>query len=83
MFYESEVEIGEIVNYPKPSRDLEKLAMDELNDFKQQVESGRQKFETLARLYTDDPGSKETGGRYAINRTEKAGILHLSTMHFA
>jgi peptidyl-prolyl cis-trans isomerase SurA len=71
LFYESEVEVGEIVLYPKASRDLEKLSMDELADFKQQVETGKQKFETLARLYTDDPGSKETGGRYAINRTEK------------
>jgi peptidyl-prolyl cis-trans isomerase SurA len=42
-----------------------------LNDFKKQVESGTQKFETLARLYTDDPGSKENGGQYSINRTEK------------
>lgn len=70
LFYESEVEVGEIVVYPKPSRDLEKLVMDELNDFKQQAESGRQRFETLARLYTED-GTKETGGRMAINRTEK------------
>lgn len=70
LFYESEVEVGEIVLYPKPSRDLEKLVMEELNDFKQQVESGRQKFETLARLYTED-GTKEVGGRMAINRTEK------------
>jgi len=70
LFYESEVEVGEIVLYPKPSRDLEKLVIEELNDFKQQVESGRQKFETLARLYTED-GTKEVGGRMAINRTEK------------
>lgn len=71
LFYESEVEIGEIITYPKPSRDLEKLAMDELADFKQQVESGKQRFETLARLYSEDPGSKEIGGQYSINRTEK------------
>ena len=70
LFYESEVEVGEIIIYPKPSRDLEKLAIDELNDFKQQIESGKQRFETLARLYTED-GSKENGGRMAINRTEK------------
>ena len=70
-FYESEVEIGEIVMYPKASRDLEKLAIDELNDFKQQIESGKARFESLASLYTDDPGSKNTGGRYEINRTEK------------
>jgi peptidyl-prolyl cis-trans isomerase SurA len=71
-FYESEVEVGSIIVYPKASRDLEKLAMEELGDFKKQVESGRQKFETLARLYTDDPGSKENGGQYSINRTEKS-----------
>jgi peptidyl-prolyl cis-trans isomerase SurA len=71
-FYESMVEIGEIVVYPKASRDLEKLTIDELNDFKKQVESGQQKFETLARLYTDDPGSKENGGQYSVNRTEKS-----------
>jgi peptidyl-prolyl cis-trans isomerase SurA len=71
-FYESEVVIGEIVKNPKPSRDLEKLTIDELNDFKKQVESGQQKFETLARLYTDDPGSKENGGQYSVNRTEKS-----------
>ncbi|MEO6316870.1 MAG: peptidylprolyl isomerase [Chitinophagaceae bacterium] len=70
-FLESEVEIGEIVVYPKASRDLDKNAIEELNDYKQQVESGTRKFETLASLYTDDPGSKNTGGMYAINRTEK------------
>lgn len=70
-FYESEVEIGEIVVYPKASRDLEKLAMDELADFKKRIESGQSRFEALASLYTDDPGSKNTGGQYNINRTEK------------
>lgn len=70
-FYESEVEISEVILYPKPSRELELLAIDELSDFKRQAEAGTQKFETLAQLYTEDPGSKESGGRYAINRTEK------------
>jgi peptidyl-prolyl cis-trans isomerase SurA len=70
-FYESEIEIGEIVLYPKASRDLEKYAIDELTDFKRQVESGERKFETLASLYSDDPGSKDKGGMYNLNRTEK------------
>lgn len=68
---ESEVELGEIIVYPKASRDLEKLSMDDLSDFKNQVETGKAKFEALAGLYTDDPGSKTTGGQYTINRTEK------------
>ncbi len=71
LYYESELQIGQIVVYPKPSRDIELLAIDELNGYKQDVESGRKKFETLASLYTDDPGSKDKGGMYQINRLEK------------
>lgn len=71
-YYESQVEVGQIVVYPKASRDLETYAMDQLKEYKQQVESGAKKFETLASLYTDDPGSKETGGKYDINKNEKS-----------
>ena len=69
-FYESEMEIGEIVIYPKPSRDLETYAIDQLKEYKKEVEDGSKKFEDLA-PYTDDPGSKDNGGRYEINRNEK------------
>jgi peptidyl-prolyl cis-trans isomerase SurA len=71
LFYESEVEIGQITISPKAGRELEKNAIDELNEYKKRVESGQTKFETLASLYTKDPGSKNTGGMYNINRTEK------------
>jgi peptidyl-prolyl cis-trans isomerase SurA len=70
-FYESELEIGEIVIYPKASRDLDAYAMDQLKEYKKEVEDGTKKFDVLASLYTDDPGSKETGGKYEINRNEK------------
>ena len=71
LFYESELQIGQIVVYPKASRDIELLAIDELNEYKQEVESGKRRFETLASLYSDDPGSKDKGGVYQINRQEK------------
>ncbi len=70
-FYESQLEIGEIVIFPKASRDLDAYAMDQLKEYKKEVEDGTKKFEVLASLYTDDPGSKETGGKYQINRNEK------------
>ena len=70
-FYESEVEVGQVVIFPKASRDLEMYAIDQLKEYKQQVETGGKKFETLASMYTDDPGSKESGGKYDINRNEK------------
>jgi len=71
LYYESEVEIGQIIINPKAGRELEKNAIDELTEYKRRVESGQSKFETLASLYTMDPGSKNTGGMYNINRTEK------------
>lgn len=70
-YYESEVEVGQIIVYPKPSRELETYAIDQLKDYKQQAEADPKKFATLASLYTDDPGSKENGGKYDINRNEK------------
>jgi peptidyl-prolyl cis-trans isomerase SurA len=70
LFYESEMEIGEIVLYPKPSRDFELLAQQELAELKEQIESGSRSFEAMASLYSEDPGSKNTGGQYAINRND-------------
>lgn len=68
IFYESEMQLSQIIIYPKASRDIEKLAIDELNEYKSQVESGSKKFEVLARLYSQDPGSKEKGGIIELNR---------------
>lgn len=70
-FYETELEIGEIVIYPKAGREMEEYAQEELREFKRMVEGGEKRFETLASLYTDDPGSKQTGGMYVLNRTDR------------
>ncbi len=56
--------------YPKPSRDLEQYAIDQLKEYKKEVEDGSKKFEVLASLFSDDPGSKDKGGLYEINRNE-------------
>jgi len=71
LFYESELQLSQIILYPKPSRDIERLAIDELNDYKRQVEAGTKKFETLAGFYSDDPGSKDKGGQIQLNRSDK------------
>ncbi|MFN9710782.1 MAG: peptidylprolyl isomerase [Bacteroidota bacterium] len=69
-FYETELELGEIVIYPKAGREMEEYAQEELKEFKQLVEGGGKRFETLASLYTDDPGSKQTGGMYVLNKRD-------------
>ena len=57
---------------PKASHELEVLCHDDVSDFKKQVESGAQKFDILARLYSDDLETKDKGGYLSINRTEKS-----------
>ena len=71
LLYESEVEISQIVSNPKANRDAEQYCIDRLKEYKQLVESGKKDFKTLASQYTQDPGSKETGGQYEISRNSK------------
>ena len=70
-FYESELEVGQIVIYPKANKEIEDYITTQLLDFKKQVESGQKKFADLAKIYSQDPGSKDNGGQYSINRNEK------------
>ena len=71
-YYESELEIGQIIVYPKASRDLEQYIINEMNGYRKQVESKTISFAQLAMKTTEDPGSKERGGLYEINKTEKS-----------
>lgn len=70
-YYESELEVGQILVYPKPSRDLERYMIDELNNYKRQIESKVATFDQLAKRYSEDPGSKERGGEYEFSRGDK------------
>ncbi len=69
--YESEVEIGEIALFPKASRDAEEYCKEQLTTYKQQIESGKKDFCSVASLYSQDPGSKDNCGRYEVNRNSK------------
>lgn len=70
-FYESEIELSQVILYPKANRDVESYVTRELTEFKRQLEAGTRKFEILAKQYSDDPGSKDNGGQYSINRNDK------------
>ncbi len=70
-FYESEMEISQIVIFPKASREAEEYAIERLKQIKLQVESGKKDFKTMAEFYSKDPAVKENGGKYEISRDSK------------
>ncbi|MEP6682839.1 MAG: peptidylprolyl isomerase [Parafilimonas sp.] len=70
-FFESQLEVAQIVIYPKANKDIEDYITNQLLELKKQVESGQKKFPDLARVYSQDPGSKDNGGQYSINRNDK------------
>ena len=69
-FYESEVEIGQIVIYSKASKEAEDYAIAQLNEYKAEIESGKD-FRIVADRYSEDPGVKQNRGQYEVNRTSK------------
>ncbi|HEV7620704.1 MAG TPA: peptidylprolyl isomerase [Flavisolibacter sp.] len=70
-FFESQVEIGQIVVFPKASRDLDKYIVDELNNYKKQIEAKTITFAQAAQKYSEDPGTKDRGGEFQLNRNDK------------
>jgi peptidyl-prolyl cis-trans isomerase SurA len=70
-FYESELEVSQIVVQPKANKDVEEYVSKQLYDYKKQVESGAKKFEQLVKFYSEDPGKTENGGQYNLNRNDK------------
>lgn len=62
---ESEVELQQLVKKPSFSAEAKKEARDLLESYRQRVVKGETPMSTLARLYSEDPGSAKDGGFYA------------------
>jgi peptidyl-prolyl cis-trans isomerase SurA len=63
----TELEIAQIVITPKVSATEKQAVIDRLKEIKKQVQEGAS-FTTKAVLYTEDPGSRSSGGFYKINK---------------
>jgi len=59
--YNTEVEVGEVVVYPKLTKQEKEVYKDKLEALRLRVKNG-DSFATLARLYSQDPGSARDGG---------------------
>jgi len=70
-YYESEIEISQVVVHPKANKDVEDYVAKQMYDYKKQIEAGTQKIDQLAKLYSEDPAVKDNGGQYTLNRNDK------------
>lgn len=59
---ESEVELQQLVKKPSFSAEEKKSAKEVLESYRQRVIKGEASMSTLARLYSEDPGSAKDGG---------------------
>lgn len=70
-FLESQLEIGQINIYPKAAKEVEDYIYNEMMAYRRQIEAGTISFADAAKKYSEDPGSKDRGGEYEINRNDK------------
>lgn len=63
-FFPATVEVGQIVIDPPVSPELDAYARQKLEKIRNEIVNEGASFETKAGLYSDDPGSRDNGGRY-------------------
>tara|TARA_B100001057_G_scaffold375947_1_gene380871 strand:- start:6398 stop:7813 length:1416 start_codon:yes stop_codon:yes gene_type:complete len=64
----AELEIAQIVIDPQVSEEDENKVVKRLETIKYDIEVNGSSFATKAILYSQDPGSRRTGGKYTLNR---------------
>jgi peptidyl-prolyl cis-trans isomerase SurA len=64
----AEMEVAQIIVTPKVSDVEKQKVIDKLKEFKKEIQEGGSSFATKAVLYSQDPGSRATGGYYKMNR---------------
>lgn len=69
-FFESELEVCQIILFPKALRDVDLYVLGEMQNLKKQLENKQVDWCAAAKK-SDDPGSRDRCGQYQINRNEK------------
>ncbi len=69
-FFPATVEVGQIVIDPPVSQEMNDYARTRLEDIRKEIVDGHITFERAAQINSDDPGSRDNGGRYdGVTRT--------------
>jgi peptidyl-prolyl cis-trans isomerase SurA len=63
-FFPATVEVGQIVVDAPVSQEMDDYAHETIEGYRKDIIEGKRNFETIAGLYSEDPGSRDNGGRY-------------------
>ena len=64
----AELEIAQVVKQPKPSEEEKRRVVQRLEQIRQDILENGSSFSVKAILYSQDPGSKSSGGAYSMTR---------------
>ena len=67
-YFNSEVEIGEIVYNPKVNDEQKELSRSKLEEIRTRIVEGGEDFAELAKIHSHDPGSARIGGDLGMQR---------------
>lgn len=79
----TELEISQIVLEPKISEEEKKRIIDQLRSFKADVEEKGLSFASKAILYSQDPGSRSSGGKYTLHRKKPRMVKEFRDVAFS
>ena len=79
-YFDTEVEIGEVVMYPELTKEEKSVFREKAEGFRKQVLDGTD-FGTVARFYSEDPGSSMAGGELGFAPRENY-VKEFSAMAF-
>lgn len=79
----TELRVAQIVVIPETTQEEIDKVIDRLNTFRADVMDNGASFTTKAVLYTEDPGSKRTGGKYTLNRARPVMVKEFRDIAFS
>ena len=78
----TELEISQIVIEPKVSKNEENRIINLLKSFKEDVLENGSSFSSKAILYSQDPGSRSSGGKYTLHRKKPRMVKEFRDVAF-
>ncbi|MGB6268259.1 MAG: peptidylprolyl isomerase [Olleya sp.] len=80
----TELKVAQIIIEPKVSEEEKQSVIDQLKEFKREVEQEGKSFRSRAAFYSDDPGSKKSGGKLPpMNRSKPRMVKEFRDVAFS